>query len=77
MKSLSTFITESISDQSELDQLRQQYPNFTFNLVKSDKFDNAYLASIYKVDKYVAGLRGPISYESAILFFKNTVKHLL
>jgi hypothetical protein len=73
MKTLSLFMSESLQ-QDDLTILRSAYPAYDFRLVKSTKFKDAYITSLYKDDKYIAGLRGPVSYDNAIQFFKNEIQ---
>lgn len=67
-------LNESVQN-DELETLRNENPGFTFNMKPHSSFKDAYLCNIYKGEDYLAGIRGPCSYEKGIEFFKNVIKN--
>lgn len=53
--------------------LQDDNSEFTINFKKNEKFKNGYNASLYRGDKYIAGLKGPVGPKNAYEFFKNTI----
>ena len=69
------FLNESVNNMDELEKLRKENPEFTFNLKKIPNYENKYHCNVYKEDKYIGGVRGSVRYEDGIDFFKNLVRN--
>jgi len=72
-----TLVCESLNEfksQDELQLLREQFPNLTFNMKPHARFKDAFLCNVYEGENYLAGVRGPCSYDQGIDFFKNVAQ---
>jgi hypothetical protein len=67
-------LNEFQSQKDELQLLKEQYPNLTFNMKAHPRFGDAFLCNVYEGENYLAGVRGPCSYGDGIDFFKNVAK---
>ncbi|MFW6225642.1 MAG: hypothetical protein ACOC3V_01620, partial [bacterium] len=68
-------LNESDQINGELEELKNEYPHFIFNMKPHNSFKNDYFCTVYKGDDYLGGLKGPCSYEKGIEFFKNIIKN--
>jgi hypothetical protein len=74
---MKNLVCESLEEfkPNELESLREQYPRYTFNMNLHPKFKDGWLCTLYEGEDYIAGVRGPCSYEQGIDFFKGAIKN--
>jgi hypothetical protein len=67
-------LNEFQSEKDGLELLREQYPQLTFNMNPHPRFKDAWLCNVYEGENYLAGVKGPCSYEQGVDFFKNVAQ---
>lgn len=68
-------LNEFQSKPDELELLREQYPQYVFNMNPHPRFKDAWLCTLYEGENYIAGVRGPCRYDQGIDFFRNAIKN--
>jgi hypothetical protein len=59
---------------NELELLKEQYPNLTFNMDPHPTFKGSFRCNVYEGETYLGGIKGACNYNQAIEFFKNVAK---
>ena len=66
---------DNVNYQEKLINLQKKFPDYNLRYEKSKKFKNAYTGSLYKNNKYLYGLKGPVSIEQLFDFYDNILNN--